>query len=431
MRTAIDLAKWMVAAVLAAVPVVASAASDPDAVAKALEQMNRRLDQLEERNQQLTMRVDELTRQNETLRAANPAPQPPVAVPPAAAAAAPRDEWESRIKLGGDFRFRHENTRNELLADDRTRESIRARLNAAIKVNDKIRGEIGIATGGRDPRSANASLGEAEARKDIGLDLGYMTWQPLDTLSLTAGKMREPYVRPGRSQFFDIEIRPEGLALNYKDGRGLFGTAFNFWLEERAVQADSMLRGGQVGWDGTLGVAKLKAGIGYWDFHKVRGRFPGFGNGILNELGNSIVGTGANARYLYDYDIGQVFAETTVPVASIPLTLFADYGHNYQAGNGLDTAYSVGFVIGKASKIGQWEAGVLKQKVEKDALFAQWTDSEFAGGVTDNDGYAWRVSWMAMQSLLVTANYYDTQFNVDVGNEAHFDRWQLEFSFTF
>lgn len=434
MKAANEFARWLMAGLLTVVPLIAGAASDPDAVAKALEQMNRRLDQLEARNQQLTVRVDELTKQNEQLRATAPVPPPAAATPVAVAAApaaAPRDEWESRIRLGGDFRFRHENTENSLLVNDRTRETIRARVNAAIKVNDKIKGEIGFSTGGRDPRSGNATMGEAEARKEIGLDLGYMTWQALDSLSLTVGKMREPYVRPGRSQFFDNEIRPEGVAVNYKDGRGIFGTAFNFWLEERAVLGDSTLRGGQVGWDGTLGMAKLKAGVGYWDYHEVQGRFPGFGNSIVNELGNTIVGIGTSARYLYDYNIGQAFAETTFPVARIPLTLFADYGHNYEAGNGLDTAYSVGVVVGKASKVGQWEAGVLKQKVEKDALFAHWTDSEFAGGVTDNDGYAWRVSWMAMKNLLITGNYYDTQFNVDVGNEADFDRWQLEFNFTF
>lgn len=432
MRSAINLAQWLVAGLLAVASCTAVAASDPDAVARALEQMNQRLDQLEQRNRELTARVDELTRQNESLRATAPAPASAPA--PAAVAAAPAvsaDEWASRIRVGGDFRFRHENTDNSLLANDRTRQLIRARLSAAIKVNDRIKGEIGIGTGGRDPRGGNATLGEAEARKDIGLDLGYMTWQALDSLSLTVGKMREPYMRAGRSAFFDNEIRPEGIAANYKDAHGIFATAFNFWLEERAVLGDSTLRGGQVGWDGVLGVAKLKAGVGYWDYHEVQGRFPGFGNSVVSELGNTIVGTGAAARYLYDYNIGQAFAETSFPVAGIPLTLFADYGHNFEADNGLDTAYSIGLVVGKANKVGQWDVGVLKQKVEKDALFAHWTDSEFAGGVTDNDGYAWRVSWMAMKNLLINANYYDTEFNVDVGSQGDFDRWQLEFNFTF
>lgn len=417
-----------------AVPAVA--ASDPDAMARALEQVNQRLDVLEQQNRQLAQRVDELTKQNDVLRAANPtapasAAEPPTAAPAAAPVAAPREAWESRIRLGGDFRFRHESIDNSALSNERTRESIRARISASIKVNDALKAEIGFGSGGRDPRGGAATLGDASSRKDIGLDLAYMSWKALDELTLTAGKMREPYVRPGRSQFFDNEIRPEGIAVNYKDEHGVFGTAFRFWLEERPLQADSTLVGGQAGWDGTLGAASLKVGAGYWSFDNIKGRFPGFGNSIATEFGNTITGTGAAARYVYDYHIGQLFAETTFPVAGIPLNLFADYGHNYAADNGLDTAYSVGVLVGKASAPGKWEVGVMTQKVEKDALFAQWTDSDYGSGVTDNDGYAWRLGVMAMKNLTIDLTYYDTQFNVDVGTEADYDRWQINFISTF
>ena len=437
MRTFMKSALVAVAMLFATVPVV-NAAADPDALAKALDQVNRRLDELERQNQQLTNRVDELTKQNESLRAttAAPAAAPTAAAPAAQVAKAeapkakPADEWASRIKLGGDFRYRTESIDNSLLPADRNRDTVRARMSAAIKINDSIKGEVGIGTG-TDPRGGSLTLGEASSRKYIGLDLAYMSWRPIDELTLTAGKMREPYVRPGRSQFFDNEIRPEGLALNYKDSRGLFGNAFDFWLEERALISDSKLRGGQIGWDGELGAAKLKVGAGYYDYDNVQGRFPGFGNSIVSEFGNTIIGTGAAARFAYDYNIGQLFAETTFPVAGIPLNLFADYGHNFEADNGLDTAYSFGFLIGKANKPGQWEAGVLTQKVEKDALFAQWTDSDYGSGVTDNDGYAWRLAWMAMQNVLLNVTYYDTQYNVDVGTEQDYDRWQLDFNFTF
>src|SRR6187549_2232473 len=91
----------------------ALAASDPEALAKALDVVNHRLDQLEQQNRQLSEKVDELTRQNQTLRAnAAPAAAAPVASAASAApavassvasasasaapAAAPREEWESR-----------------------------------------------------------------------------------------------------------------------------------------------------------------------------------------------------------------------------------------------------------------------------------------------------------------------------------------------
>lgn len=427
-------ALWL-AALLCCAPVFA--ATDPDALAQALDRVNQRLDQLEQQNRQLNERVEELTRQNQSLRAGAQSPavtssSVPVQVAPAAvSAAAPREEWESRIRLGGDFRFRHEQIDNEAAAHERPRESVRAHLNAAIKISDDIKGEVGIGSGGRDPRGGSSTLGEASSRKEIGLDLAYMSWRATEQLTLTAGKMREPYVRPGRSQFIDNEIRPEGIAFNYRDKHGIFGNAFNFWLEERSAAPDSMLRGGQVGWDGALGTTALKAGVGYYDYHNVQGRNPNFGGGVVNQFGNTLLGSGANAVFAYDYDIGQLFAELTVPMAGIPLNFYADYGHNFEAQNGLDSACSFGVLVGKASAPGRWEAGVLTQRVEKDALFGQWTDSDFGSGITDNDGYVWRVAWMAMKNVLINATYYDTQYNVDVGSETDYDRWQLDFNFNF
>jgi hypothetical protein len=434
----VKLSVVFVSAMLSALPAVA--AGDPEVLAQALLRVNERLDQLERQNHELATRVDELTRQNQTLRAsAAPAAAPAPALQVAQAAAtgatpAPvpaRDAWESRIKLGGDFRFRQEETHNSSLTHNRPRESVRARLNAAIKISDEIKGEIGIGSGGRDPRSGSATLSEASSRKEIGLDVAYMSWRATDELTLTAGKMREPYLRAGRSLFFDNEIRPEGIAVNYRDKRGLFGTAFNVWLEERAVASDSMLRGGQVGWDGALGKTAVKFGAGYYDYDNVQGRNPAFGNGLVNQFGNTIAGTGANARYLYDYNIGQLFAEASLPIAGLPFSVYADYGQNFEAENDLDTAFSYGLLVGKANAPGRWEGGVLSQTVEKDALFGQWIDSEFGNGVTDQDGYAWRLAWMPVKSLVINGTYYDTRFNVDVGSETDFDRWQIDFNFTF
>lgn len=424
----------MIAGLLAAA-VPALADTSMEAMARALEQVNQRLEVLERQNQMLNARVDELTRQNTALVAANPAPAAPAQaettkVASSSAPATAADEWASRIRLNGDFRFRHEAIDNAALPSERERESIRARISAAIRITDTIKGEVGFGSG-TDPRGGSVTLGAASSRKEIGLDLGYMTWQALDELSITAGKMREPYVRPGRSVFFDNEIRPEGIALNYKDQRGLFGTAFNFWLEERAAMSDSKLRGGQIGWEGDAGALKLKAGAGYYDYVNVQGRFPGFANSLVNEFGNTIVGSGASARYAYDYDIGQAFAEAAWPIAGVPFSVFADYAENLEADNGLDTAYGFGFLAGKASSPGRWEAGVLRQRMEKDALFAHWIDSDFGSGVTDNEGYSWRVAWMPLKNVLLNVTYLDTAFNVDVGTETDYDRWQLDFNFTF
>jgi hypothetical protein len=46
----------------------------------------------------------------------------------------------------------------------------------------------------------------------------------------------------------------------------------------------------------------------------------------------------------------------------------------------------VGFLLGRASNPKTWGSARC-QKVEKDALFAQPIDSDFAGGFSDNDSF--------------------------------------------
>jgi hypothetical protein len=38
---------------------------------------------------------------------------------------------------------------------------------------------------------------------------------------------------------------------------------------------------------------------------------------------------------------------------------------------------------------------------------------------------------MAMKNLVIDGTYYDTRYNVDVGTQTDYDRWQLNFIFTF
>lgn len=435
-----SLPRLMMVLVVLAIPTgaIGAAAEEPSTSA-----IMQRLEALEAQNRELARQVEELRHQNETLTAKGAAPDVAhasevahanaAAATPATAAAAsdPMPDWVSRIGFNGDFRFRHETIEDTALADDRTRESIRARLNASIRLHDSLNGEIGFASGGRDPRGGSSTLGATSSRKETGLDLAYVTWRPIRSLAVTAGKMRQPFFRPGASTFIDSEIRPEGVAIAYQDPSGIFGSAFHYWLEERASQADSTLLGGQLGWGGEIGAVALKVGAGYYDYGSVQGRQTGFGGGLLNELGNSVIGSGASAVFRYDYDIAQLFAQADFMIGALPVQLFSDLARNSAADDGLDTAYSLGFLVGKANAPGHWEFGAYKQKVEQDALFGQWLESDFAGGVTDSEGYVYRVARMVAKHVLLNLTYLDTAYDVDLGAKGDYDRWQLDFNFMF
>jgi hypothetical protein len=418
----------LIAVLLACCSLFAPHASAQDDAVMA--EVLRRLQELERKNDELTREIQALKQQG----AATP-PQTAVAAAPVEVASAPlaapeADAWASRIQFKGDFRYRRERIDNGA-AEERDRDTIRARFGAAIKVNDAVDGEIAFASGGRDPRGASAVLGSASSRKDIGLDLAYMTWRPRENVALAAGKMRQPFVRPTLNAFIDNEIRPEGVALSFDPGGGVFGSAFHYWLEERPEASDSKLSGAQLGWSHRFEPLELKTAVSYFDYGGVQGRFPGFGDGLVAAFGNTTVGAGPEARYVYDYDIVEAYAEAGTRIAGIPLALFADYARNLAVDNGLDTAWSSGVLFGKANQPGRWEVGAMLQEVDKDALFGHWIDSDFAGGVTDNRGQLYRVAWMALRNLLINATYLDTRYNVERGVETDYDRWQLDFNFAF
>ena len=57
----------------------------------------------------------------------------------------------------------------------------------------------------------------------------------MPTGKLTFGKMRYPWVRPTSRLFFDGDINPEGIAVNWQQGAtGLFASAFYTQLAERS-----------------------------------------------------------------------------------------------------------------------------------------------------------------------------------------------------
>ena len=79
----------------------------------------------------------------------------------------------------------------------------------------------------------------------------------------------------------------------------------------------------------------------------------------------------------------------------------------------------MGAIFGAASNYRTWEVGVLYQVIEKDALFAQLIDSDFAGGTTDTEGLAFRVGYAPVRNWMLNATYFLN--NLQRGR-AEFDR---------
>lgn len=339
----------------------------------------------------------------------------------------------SRLSFAGDVRYRNETFDVEYVDRNRNRDRVRARVNANFRVNDNITGQIGLSTGGTDPRSGNQSLDGQNSRKDFDLDVAYVTWAPNGSWKFTAGKQRYAWQRTG-SMFFDGDVNPEGLAVNYAGGN-LFASAFYDWLSERALSfssptgtnTDSILYGAQVGYRVPVSDrVKLTLAASYFNFDGVQGYNPLFGG---NAFGNTTTTSASvcsrtlaagTACLLSDYDIIEAFADVSTTVAGRPLRFFADYARNDSAevnpvaGEKLDTAFSAGINYGAAAAKGSWEMGLTYQQVEKDALFGQLLDSDFGDGNTDTSGFALKGAYALARNWTLNATLFLNDLSNDV-----------------
>jgi type II secretory pathway component PulJ len=341
---------------------------------------------------------------------------------------------KSRLSFNGDIRYRNESFDVEYVERNRSRDRVRARLNANYRVNDTVTGVFGIATGGADPRSSNQTLTDQNSRKDFELDLAYVQWAPNAAWRVTAGKQRYSWQR-SPSLFFDGDVNPEGISVNYTKGN-LFAGVFHDWLAERALSfsnvtsgtnTDSMLYGAQLGYRIPISDSvRLTVAGTYFNFDGVQGYNPLFGG---SAFGNTTVTGVACSRTLAantpclasDFDVIEGFADLTTTVAGRPLRVFLDYARNTAAevnavaGEKLDTALAIGFGYGAASATPRtWEIGALYQQIEKDSLFGQFLDSDFGDGNTDSDGLVLRGGYTLARNLTLNGTLFLNQLSNDV-----------------
>ena len=437
-----------------------------------LEQTNQ---QLEAQNEQLKKAADDATRQVKQVQADTDS-----TIDQLAKTRTALPEWVSRINVKGDFRYRHEainsGSDTEVIANkgstlDRERERIRARLAVTAKVNDAISVGLRLATSENgstingvydprlDPRSPNVTLGGYSSKKTVAFDQAYAEWKPNGDFKLTLGKMAYPWVRPSQSLFFDGDINPEGVAVNFSHGY-FFANAYYFWLNEitsaATDRADSNMNGGQIGLKFPFSSGSdLTVAVSYQKNGSVQGRaISTFFGSSTN--GNSTINVGPvaspTAVLRDEFKIAEGFVEYTNTLKTstfgdLPLSLWAEYAKNSGAGEEtsgtavgktLDKAYAGGITLGKASAPGTWEIAYLYEKIEKNALFGQWVDSDFGNGNTDVKGHVIKAGYAPYKNTTLNLTYFINKLNVDAGKPAsnapqdrNYDRLQLDFNFKY
>jgi hypothetical protein len=376
-------------------------------------------------------------------------------------------DWVGRFTWKGDLRYRNEDIRQELSPAERNRDRVRVRAGFVAKVNDTVTAEVQLTTseslsngGYGDARSSNQTLTDANSRKRVWFDTMFFTWAPNASWKFTAGKMRYPFVKPNNSGFFDNDINPEGVAVNWQQGAtGLFASAFYYQLAERSAAADSTMAGGQFGWRGDIASGtRLTLAASYYDQGAVQGynavqdaTLPAnaFGNTTTTSAAicRAAIGPAGTACIADDFNIIEAMAELATTVGGKPLTVSLDYAKNNEADfaasatspAGLDTAWMAGIQYGRVTTANTWEVAWAYQKLENDALYGQWVDSDFGGGSTGTKGSIFRVGYGFGRNFRVNGTYFLNDTNIDVPTTVSgvtltgrsYRRWQIDFNVGF
>ncbi|MEK1908690.1 MAG: putative porin [Pseudomonas chlororaphis] len=233
-------------------------------------------------------------------------------------------DWVSRISFDGDIRLRDESryysgsNSNEIVdfakLNDKgpydvnpnsssnlppllnTREDrenlfrLRARLGMKAQVAEDWTAGIRIGTGSdNNPVSTTQTLGGGFGKKDIWLDQGYLTWKATDALTLTGGRIANPFFSTDLLYSNDLNFDGVAAIFNHKLNRdwGLFGTVGAFPVEytndtstsngfDKEESDNKWLYGAQIGANWAInGNHRLKGALAYYRFDDIEGQRSG------------------------------------------------------------------------------------------------------------------------------------------------------------
>ncbi|HUK26575.1 MAG TPA: putative porin [Terriglobales bacterium] len=328
-----------------------------------------------------------------------------------------------RFRFSGDVRVRGEDFFQEGVIT-RNRARIRVRFGLEGKLNESFVGGFALATGSLgDPTTTNETFTNNFDRKTIGLDRGYVTFNPTGAkwLSLTGGKFAFPWQRT--SLTFDPDINPEGFNekfsfdLNSPVLKTFTVQGIQLLYNEVSKGDDSFGLGGQV--SGVVKLGPLTTTPSFllldWRFvdallnastfaTQAGGEGPGCSTGVLlpstapcafaaNGMTNATYqDASGKSHFLSGFEYADFILNNQIDTGSkrLPLNLVLEIEDNLKAASHpLSTSGAALASLGSQSKgyLGEISLGQSKSKgdlqfgysywrLEQDAILASWAESD-------------------------------------------------------
>jgi hypothetical protein len=352
---------------------------------------------------------------------------------PAGAFSMPK--WLDGLYIKGDIRTRYEGfdfdgaDLGQADKKQRNRGRVRLRLGLGKVWDNGVGVHVRLATGSTtDPTTTNQTF-EGVANKNFNLDRAYMTYTPekWDWLTLTAGRMPNPFVHT--MLVWDGDVNFDGIAESVRyqafEHVELFWSAGQFVLEEEATANDSLLwawqGGGNVKCTDTFSTTLA---VGYYIYQNVDN------SAALNASASSRGNSGSALDLDFEYSIVDIVNKYDWELMDKPFSFYWNIAFNTADNNGAqvlndDVAYGVGAKLGKAKNQGDWECGLVYERIEADAVFAALNDSDFAG--TNRKGFQISGGYKLLDNLLLSGTVYVTENinnTLNTGDQ-DFTRWQI------
>lgn len=338
-----------------------------------------------------------------------------------------------RFRFSGDVRVRGEDFFQDGVAT-RNRARIRVRFGLDGKLNDDFIGGFALASGSLgDPTTTNETFTNFFDRKTIGLDRGYITYNPVAApwLSLTGGKFAYPWYRT--SLTMDPDINPEGfdqkLSFNLESpvAENLTVQAFQLLYNENSKGDDSFAIGGQVSGIFKFGPWTTTPSFGLIDWRfvdsllaasafanqatssgnpaiPISGEGPGCATGFglasvpncafaANGMTNAtFTDAGGVRHFLSGFAYADFILNNQIQTGSkrAPLNLILEYEDNLKAAShplsstgavisslgAQGKAYLGDFSVGQAKNKNDVQFGYSYWRIEQDAIIASWAESD-------------------------------------------------------
>jgi len=396
-----------------------------------LQELMERLEQLEARQRQkeqsLTQKIEEVAEKAENKEAVLPEAL----------------KWAEKIKISGDFRYRHEHIDQETTGsavrwkNGRDRDRIRARLMIEATVNDEWGLGFRLASGSADPVSTNQTMENSFSSKDLWLDLAYFDWHPqsLTGTNVFGGKIKNPFYKVGGNQLiWDSDLNPEGIAAKFTiplaNRTDLHINGSGFWVDESSSGVDTSLWGLQGYVKHPVGKSDyVLGGVSYFDYGNIQGR--GDLKSTWSSSSSFYGNTTSSGNFVSDYDIFEAFAEYGTKVMGLPFTVHGNWAKNLVASTNENTAWLIGGKLNKAKNPGSWEVGYNYRELEADSVLGAFTDSDFIGGGTDGKGHQFGFTYQLAKNLQAAVTYFRNEQDGTSGRSLDYRRLQLDLKLKF